>query len=154
MNVNNKRLILEQLDAKVKSFNEVAHIPPPGDGWIHGIRTALNMTLGQLAKKMGITSPSLKNFETREKQGNITLNSLKQIASALDMQLVYAIIPKEGSLEEMVDVKAWEKAREIVNRTANTMALEDQANEQERLTLALQDKKKELKNEIPKFLWD
>ena len=154
MNINNKRLILEQLDAKIKLYNEVAHIPPPGDGWIQGIRTALNMTLGQLAKKMKITSPSLKNFETREKQGNITLNSLKQIANALDMQLVYAIIPKEGSLDDMVDAKAWEKAREIVNRTANTMALEDQANEQGRLMQAFQDKKNELKNEIPKFLWD
>jgi hypothetical protein len=72
----------------------------------------------------------------------------------MDMRLVYAIIPKEGTLDEMIDLKAEEKAREIVNRTNTTMALEDQENAKTRLMNAYIEKKNELKTEMPKFLWD
>ena len=154
MKETSRLLRLRKLDSKSKPYSEAADTPPPGEGWINGIRTALNMTLGQLAKKAGVTTQSVKDFETREKQGTITVNSLKQLAEALDMQLVYAIIPKVGTIEDKVDGKAEEKAREIVHRTANTMALEDQGISSARLTQALYEKKNELKDEIPKFLWD
>ena len=150
----NQKLVLTQVDSKLKGFSGVVNLPKPGAGWIHAIRTALNMTLEQLAKKIGITPQSLKDFEKREKEGTISLKSLEQVAVALNMKLIYAIAPAEGTLEDIVNDKATEKAQEIVNRTALTMELEDQGNTPGRLMQAFEDKKNKLKNEMPKFLWD
>jgi predicted DNA-binding mobile mystery protein A len=154
MKTVNRKLVLQQVDSKMKPFSGLVGIPRPGQGWIQAIRTALNMTQEQLAGKMGITAQSLSDFEKREKNGTITLNSLQQVAKALDMDLVYAIAPKNETLEQIIDKTATVKARQIVARTARTMELEDQANNPEALARAFEEKKNELKNEIPKFLWD
>ena len=72
----------------------------------------------------------------------------------MDMQLVYAIVPKEGLLESVVLKAADKKAREIISRTSTSMGLEDQQNSPERLIKARNEKIDELMDEIPKFLWD
>jgi len=153
-NNRKQRLILAQVSRNLDSFQQAAHTPVPSEGWIRTIRKAINMNLGQLARRLQKKPPTVSDFEKREQAGTITLKSLREIAEAMDMRLVYAIIPKEKSLEEMVDIKAEEKAREIVNRTDTTMALEDQENTKARLITAYAEKKNELKNEMPKFLWD
>jgi predicted DNA-binding mobile mystery protein A len=145
---------LQQVDNKMKPFIGLSTIQRPGGGWIQAIRMALNMTQEQLAGKMGITAQGLSHFEKREKNGKITLHSLQQVAKALDMELVYAITPKDETLEQIIDEKAGEKAREIVNRTSKSMELEDQGNDPAAIMRAFEEKKNELKNEIPKFLWD
>lgn len=150
----NQRLILQQIDAKIKALPDIHRIPPPGQGWINGIRTALGMTLDQLASKLGITPQSLKEAELRELEGSITLKSLRQISEALNMQFGYAIVPAHGTLEDIIDRKVDEKAAEIVSRTSQTMALEDQENSPERLQRVLDEKKIELKATMPKYLWD
>ena len=149
-----QRLILERVSRSLATFQQAAHTPLPPEGWIRTIRKAINMSLGQLARRLQKKPPSVSDFEKREQAGTITLQSLREIAEAMNMRLVYAIIPKEGTLEEMVDAKAGEKAREIVNRTNTTMALEDQENAKGRLMNAYTEKKNELKTEMPKFLWD
>ena len=35
-------------------------------------------------------------MENREKDGSITIKALKEIAKALDMQLVYGFVPNDG----------------------------------------------------------
>jgi predicted DNA-binding mobile mystery protein A len=112
------------------------------------------MSLSQLGRRVSKTAQGVRALEQREKSGGITLQSLKEIAEALDMQLVYAIVPKKGTLKEMVDAKALEKARMIVDRTNITMDLEQQGLQQDRLLAIVNEKKEELKNEMPKFLWD
>src|SRR5258706_15174374 len=128
MKARNQRLILEQVSRNLAVFQQATQVPVPSEGWIRTIRSAINMSLLQLATRLKKKSPNVLNFEKRESAGTITLKSLMEIADAMDMRLVYAIIPKEGTLEDKVDQKAEEKAREIVNRTNTTMALEDQEN--------------------------
>jgi predicted DNA-binding mobile mystery protein A len=154
MNTKNRRLILQQLDTKMTVLSPLGTIPAPGTGWIKSIRTALHMTLEQLARKLDITLQSVREIETREQQGTITLKSLKEAADALDMKLVYALVPKDKTLAEIVEDKVSKKAQEIVNRTSNSMALEEQENEKSRLMQAFEEKKNELRNEMPKYLWD
>ena len=148
-----KRLILEQVSTKLAAFEKLSSIQQPS-GWINTIRTALNMSLSQLGKRAGKTAQGIRALEQREKSGAITLQSLRDIAEAMDMKLVYTIVPKTGTLEEMVNEKVALKAREIINRTSNSMALENQENAKTRLKEAFAEKKIELKNEMPKFLWD
>ena len=101
-----------------------------------------------------MTPQGIKAVEERERSKSITLQSLEEIAASLDMQLVYAIIPKKGTLKQMVDERAEEKAKEIVKRTNTTMLLENQQLKNEKLRGALMEKKEELKNEMPRLLWD
>ncbi|NNE32225.1 MAG: mobile mystery protein A [Winogradskyella sp.] len=152
--MNKKRLQLEQLDRKLKGFNTAAQVTPPPTGWLKAVRVSLGMSLQQLADKLSITKQSVQEIETREKEGNITLKTLKDTASALDMQLVYGFVPKDGTLDDLIERKAKELAIRIVSRTSNTMKLEDQENSKQRIKKAIEERTAIIKNEMPKMLWD
>ena len=152
--MNKNKLLLEQLDRKLKSFSSAALVTLPPTGWIKGVRVSFGMTLQQLANKLSITKQSVQELEKREKEGAITLKTLKDVANALDMRLVYGFVPKDGTLEDLIERKARELAVNIVSKTSNTMKLEDQGNSQKRLKKAFEDRTTIIKNEMPKMLWD
>ncbi|WP_163517672.1 mobile mystery protein A [Gelidibacter japonicus] len=152
--MNKKRLQIEQLDRKLKEFKEAAQVTQPTIGWLKTIRVSLGMSLQQVADRLSITKQSVQEIEIREKEGTITLNSLKDTANALDMQLVYGLVPKDGTLDDLIERKATELAIRIVSRTSNTMKLEDQENSKQRLQKAIQERTAIIKNEMPKSLWD
>jgi predicted DNA-binding mobile mystery protein A len=154
MKLKNSKLVIGQLDKKLQAFNALSETQPPTDGWIKTIRTTLNMSLRQLAERLSMTPQSIKEVEQREKDGTITLNKLQEAANALDMKLFYCFVPKDGSLEKMIERKAYEMATKIVKRTSTTMKLEDQENSDERLRQAIKEMAEEIKREMPKKLWD
>lgn len=152
--MNKKRLQIEQLENKLSGFNAAQKVVAPPTGWLKAVRVSLGMSLQQLADKLSITKQSVQEIELREKEGNITLKSLRETANALDMQLVYGLVPKDGSIEKLIDRKARELATRIVSRTSNSMKLEDQENTQQRLKKAIEERTAVIKNELPKMLWD
>lgn len=93
-------------------------------------------------------------MERRELEGTLSLKTLRETANALDMKLVYGFIPKDGSLEKMIDRKAHDIAAKIVGRTSVTMNLEGQGNSEERLKAAIEELAYEIKTQMPKQLWD
>jgi predicted DNA-binding mobile mystery protein A len=149
-----KTLILNQLDAKIKRLNSTSIGELPSTGWINATRLALGMSQEQLGKKLQITRQSVQELEKREKEGTITLKTLKEVAKAMDIQLVYGFIPNQGSLEALIEKKARELATRIVMRTSNSMKLEDQQNSDKRLQKAIKERTRMLVNEMPKILWD
>jgi predicted DNA-binding mobile mystery protein A len=149
-----RRMLLDQASEKLMVFEPSLQVPDQPLGWIHTIRTALGMSLSQLGARVGMTAQGIKAVEQRERSRSVTLQSLHEIATALDMQLVYAIVPKKGTLKQVVDEKAEQKAKEIIRRTHTTMLLENQQLKKEKLMKAVMEKKEELKNEMPKLLWD
>jgi len=148
------KLLIEQLDRKFVQLSVMDSLVTPSEGWVYAVRTALRMTLRQLGNKLNITAQSVKEIETREKNASITLKSLKDVGNALDMKLVYGFIPKEKTLEAMIERRAYEIAEKIVYRTSNTMSLEDQENSIERIRQAIHDRAEIIKSEMPKYLWD
>ncbi len=80
----------------------------------------MGISLDQLGKKLSITKQSMKEIEQREAEGSVTLNRLKEVAKALDMELVYGFVPKDGSLEALLERKSLRSATEIVMRTSQT----------------------------------
>jgi len=107
-----------------------------------------------MGKRLSITPQSMKEIEQREKDGSITLKNLREAGKALNMQLVYGFIPVEGSLDNMIEEKANQIAKEIVLRTSHSMMLEDQQNSNERIEKAIAERAGEIKNEMPGYLWD
>ena len=154
MKFRQQKLIVEQLDRKFLTLKSLNQFSSPERGWIFNIRTALKMSLRQLGKRLGISAQSVKEIEQREAEGSLTLRSLSDVAKALDMKLVYAIIPKEETLERMIEKRADKIAREIVLRTSNTMSLEDQKVSDTRIKKAIKEKADEIINKMPRYLWD
>jgi predicted DNA-binding mobile mystery protein A len=149
-----KSLQLEQLNNKMLGFASLKQIASPPTGWIKAIRTAIGMSMQQLGNKLSVSKQGILDIEKREKDGSITIKSLKEIARALDMQLVYGFVPNDGSLDALIERKAKELATQIVLRTSNTMKLEDQGNSKKRIEKAIKERAEEIKNEVPKILWD
>lgn len=103
---------------------------------------------------MHITPAGVKEMENREKNGSISLNGLKDFASAMNLKFVYAFIPNDGSLEKMIENRAFEIAQQIVLKASHTMALEDQQNNPARIKKAIKARAQQINNEMPKYLWD
>ncbi|MCF1716482.1 mobile mystery protein A [Flavihumibacter sp. RY-1] len=152
--MSKQSLQLQHLNSKMQSFAILKQVAIPQYGWVKAIRTSLGMSMQQLGNKLGISKQGVLDLERREKDGSITIKSLKEVARALDMQLVYGFIPNDGSLDSLIEKRAIELATKIVLRTATTMELEDQANSKERIEKAIQERANEIKKEIPKILWD
>jgi predicted DNA-binding mobile mystery protein A len=150
----NKKLIIEQMDRKFEKLSIVNKIDVPTDGWIHTLRTALNMSLSQLARRLKKTVPSVKEIEEREQNRNITLKKLMEVADALDLRFFYCLIPKDMTLEKLIEKRAMQVAQEIVLRTSHSMGLEEQKPSDERLQKAIRERAENIKLEMPKYLWD
>jgi predicted DNA-binding mobile mystery protein A len=151
---NKRKLLIEQLDQKLQPFSESSNVLVPEHGWINTIRTALNMTMAQLGTKLNITRQGVKRIEKSEANGTITLNSLKDVAKALDLKLVYALVPKNGTIDDLIQKKADKLAEKIVLRTNQNMKLENQGIRDEKIAETIKELANEIKREMRKSLWD
>lgn len=151
---NKKQLLIEQLDQKLQSFSESRKVLVPERGWINTIRTTLNMTMAQLGAKLNITRQGVKKIEQSEAHGSITLNSLKDVAHAMDLKLVYALVPKNGTISDLIETKAEKLAKKIVLRTNQNMKLEDQGIGDEKIAKITKELAEDIKREMRKSLWD
>jgi len=152
--MNKRQLLLDQLEGKIKTFVPTLKVVVPATGWIKAIRLGLGMSLKQLGNLLSMTKQSAMELERREKEGSITLKTLRETARALDMELVYGFVPKDGSLDALLDRKAHELAIRIVRMTSTSMKLEDQQNSKTRIEKAIKERANQLKREKPKLLWD
>ncbi len=151
---NKRKLLVEQLDQKLKPFQKTATVLVPDKGWIHTIRTTLNMTMAQLGTRLKITRQGVMKVEESEAKGTISINSLKEVGEALDVKLVYGFVPKEGTITNLIDIKAHKLAQKIVLRTNQNMKLEDQGIGDEKIKETIKDLAHEIKREMKKSLWD
>ncbi len=154
MRSDSRALAVDQIDRKLSTINTLGDLGIPDRGWIHTMRYALRMSLRQLAGRLKVSPQSVRHAENREADGSITIKALREIAEALDMRLVYGLIPKEQSLERMIEKQAERVARSIVHRTSNTMELEDQKVSDERIEKAVKIKTEEIIRTMPRYLWD
>ena len=118
-----RQLQLETLD---KHLAQVHVAPRPSGGWIRAIRTAIGMSARQLAERMGVSQQALSRLEGKEANDAVTLKSLRRAAEAMNCKVVYAIVPEEGSLQDLIEEQALKKAKELVEAVDHTMMLEAQ----------------------------
>ena len=151
---NKRKLLIEQLDEKLKPFKKTEMVIVPNKGWINTIRTTLNMTMAQLGIRLKKTRQGIKNIEDSEAKGSISINSLKEVGQALDLKLVYGFVPKDGTIEKLIDINAQKLAEKIVLRTNQNMKLEDQGIGELKIKKSIKDLSNEIKREMKKSLWD
>lgn len=151
---NKNKLLIEQLDQKLKSFQKTETILVPDKGWINTIRTTLNMTMAQLGSKLNVTRQGIKRIEESEAKGSISINSLKEVGKALDLKLVYGFVPKDGTIDNLIKSRAEKLAKKIVLRTNQNMKLENQGISDKKIKQSIIDLATEIKREMRKSLWD
>lgn len=98
----------------------------PPEGWLATMRRALGMSAAQLARRVGFTRARVSKAEAVERAGGITLNSLQAMAAAMDCRLVYAIVPVNGDVADIVMAQARRKAAALIRKAGTHMALEQQ----------------------------
>jgi predicted DNA-binding mobile mystery protein A len=152
--INKKKLLIEQLENKLAEFKDAGKVMVPQKGWINTIRTTLNMTREQLGNRLNMTKGAIQKIEERESTGQITINKLKFVGQALDMQFVYGFVPIDGTIENVINLRAEKLARKIVLRTNHNMKLEDQGISEGKINDLIKDLASEIKREMRKSLWD
>jgi predicted DNA-binding mobile mystery protein A len=122
-----RNLRLKQLDRTLEPFRAARRICRPQKGWLRAIREAVGISAGDLARTLGTSRQLPLQLEKAEAEDRITLKSLRTAANALDCDLVYALVPKAGTMEELIENRARAQARKQVLGVEHSMALEDQA---------------------------
>ena len=106
MDMRKPLLVREQLDLSLAKLKPLGQTARPIKGWLRAIRTGLGMSGVQLAKQLGVKPPRVVEMEKSELEGAITLKVLERAAEAMGCSLVYALIPRAGSLEQALREQA------------------------------------------------
>lgn len=115
-----------QLDAQLGANARLRETKPPSNGWLSAIRHALGMQTRQFAARLRISHQAASEIERSERQGSITLASLRKAADALDCDVVFALVPRQ-SLAHTYSRQLLAKASAISESVTATMALEAQS---------------------------
>lgn len=145
-------LQLRQMDLAADAAKRIASLTPtvPG-GWLLSMRSALGIPRSTLAKRLHIHPTTLLAAERGEVDGTITLKQLRRIASALDCEVTYVLVPKEKP-SKVLEQKAEAVARAEMGRLFHTMELEKQSPAADARRRLLADHKAKLL-ETPRMLW-
>jgi predicted DNA-binding mobile mystery protein A len=127
MRIRYKSLRTKQLDRTLVAFEAARHVHRPQKGWVRAVREALGVSSTELARRLGSARQLPLQFEKAEAEDRITLRSLRAAANALDCDLVYALVPRAGSMQALLEERARAEARRNVLGVEHSMALEDQA---------------------------
>ncbi|MDB5973420.1 MAG: antitoxin, family [Nevskia sp.] len=116
----------QQLEDVLKPFLATVDTPVPKDGWIAAIRQALGLSNVQLARRLNRkASQTVDDLLESEAAGTIKLNTLRELAAALDCRLVYAIVPNKP-FDEIRREQALKIANNLLGPASHSMKLEDQ----------------------------
>lgn len=149
-NAKAQKIITKQVSRKLEELRNMGQASQGVPSWIDYVRLGLGMGLTQLASRLGITQPSLSGLIKQEKEGRITINKLREIAEAMDCDLVYGLIPRK-KIEDIIYEQALKKTTSLMDETETHMSLEDQ-----KVMLDKNERLKDLVEEriYSKYLWD
>src|SRR5580700_4688208 len=94
-----RRLRIKQIDRALEPFAATQDSPRPQRGWLRAVREATGITVRQMAMRLRKAPTLVAKLEKSEAEYRITLGSLRAAADALGCRLVYAIVPKTGSIQ-------------------------------------------------------
>ena len=149
-----KHLSVHQLDDQIRQYVNGQRFDRIPQRRIRSSITAIGMTLKQLASRLGFSVPAAKNFEMREVDEAITLASLRKIANAMEMDLVYYFKPKQDSLDDLLQIRAELKAKELMERSNQAMRLENQEVDNKNKSREYDRLITEIRNQKLSSLWD
>ncbi len=122
----------------------------PYHDWIRSLRNYLRMTQSELAKRAKITQPHLAAIESGKTDPQI--GTLRKIFAGLSCDLVILPRPKK-EIEEILRSQAGSVALKRLKQSMGTMALENQAPDEEAFRHLLKKKTEEILEDRREHLW-
>ena len=147
MKSSKDKFLLDETQGKLNPFSVLKSEIKPDNGWVNAIRVSIKMSLRQLGERLHISPQGVKDLEKREESGAITINSLKEVGRALDMDLVYGFISRHNSLDAMIEERAREIAEEVILKS-------NQEGSDKEIKKAIEQKTYEIASKMPSYLWD
>ncbi|MBC6445435.1 MAG: mobile mystery protein A [Alphaproteobacteria bacterium GM202ARS2] len=144
--------ISQQIDTATSGA--VRGLTVPQEGWVATTRKALAMSGAQLARRVGFSRKRISQAEKAKREGGITLRSMHQFAEALGGRFVYAIVPNDGTIDDILKRQANKKASALVSRVSTHMALEQQALGETGDKKEINQLAYELARDLPFDFWD
>lgn len=143
-----------QAEGKIRQASTVSQaFERPLGGWLVTFQEAIGMSVASLADRLGISRNSVYSSIEKERLGSISVKQLEKLADAMGGKLVYAIVPREGGIEDIVRAQARKKAKRIIERTRAHMALEEQTEGLRSEEEMIEELAKEMVHEMPKDFW-
>ncbi len=149
--MNPSKLMLRQVSSKLETLRGLKKSAAGVASWTQYIRKALGMTVQQLAQRAGLAAPTVYKIERSEKSDQLTLQTLKTVAGAMECDFVYAFVPQRP-IEEMVDAQARKRAKSVIQQANLQMEYEDQTVSGKETEAQYKELVEKLKNS--KTLWD
>ncbi len=148
--IKEQKLITRQVSRKLEGVRELAPLARGITSWIDYVRSGLGMSIVQLARRAGVSQAAMSSSIKLEKEGRITVHKLREIAEAMECDLIYEFVPRK-KLEDIIQDQAEQKTKKLMDQTETHMALEDQS-----VTLDKKERLKELSEEriFSRYLWD
>jgi predicted DNA-binding mobile mystery protein A len=116
-------LRLKQLNEQLRPDQALQSVPCPTGGWLRAVRQALGLSLKSVAAELKISPQAIHQFEKSEAAGAISLRQLEAVAGAMGCRVIYALIPRHGTLADLAN-SADDRA---LRAAQHSMALEGQA---------------------------
>lgn len=121
--MQSKPIFLSHIQSRSEQIRAI--IGRPEKGWIRQMREALGLTLEKLGDLCGLSTPTIAQAERREMEGNLTVETLRKTAEAMNCEFIYMFAPK-SDMNEFINHHAYMKAQRILTRADLHMTLEDQ----------------------------
>jgi predicted DNA-binding mobile mystery protein A len=91
---------------QTRPYQAARRVQRPLRGWLRKVRKTLGMQASGIAKDLKISPSMVFQLERSEWKETITLKRLKEVAWAMECELVYCIVPREGSFDDQLMVYA------------------------------------------------
>ena len=85
-------------------------------GWLRGVRQALGMRVDEVARRLNVGRSEVYRLEMSESRETITLKKLRAAAAAMGCEVVYAVVPRKGTLEELAEELERERKKHPTGR--------------------------------------
>jgi transcriptional regulator with XRE-family HTH domain len=108
----------KELDEALLAFRVARKAVGGTESWLRAVRQAVGVPVDEVAERLGVSERDVFRMERAERDSRIVLGTLRRAADALGCELVYALTPRQGTLEDLAAVQkekreeAREKARE------------------------------------------
>lgn len=136
-----------------RTAQKLASLTKPSEGWLSVVRKALGMSGAEVAARAGVSRNAVYQAERNERDGVVTINQMHKLAEAMGGRFVYAIIPEDGEIEDIIRAQARLKAEARIMRASAHMALEKQSLSNEQTRQRIDDLTDELMREMPSDFW-
>lgn len=151
---SSKKIQLEELSNTLAKFQKAEEFVVPERGWINTLRNTLRISEEQFSEKLKLNRGGVFSLERSEKDGTISIETLSEVANALDMKLMYAIVPKSGTLSNFIMHKARRIAEDIILKADPSIDKNRDGDYPEDVVESIESLATDIKRELRKALWE